>query len=280
MKKKKRSMRKKTENKEEKTEKKAVPKVTQEDSDDSSTEQEAQQASSSSDTESDSSDSEKSEKKDDSSSSDTDSPEQAPPVAKPAPAPRPPPPKEKNKKAVDFEDKLRTQLTKVDPQSRKDKLSKIRQMLEGRGLQVPGIPVDTMREMLAELERDFGFPTSQRQPAGNSAAPRTPPLEATPHIPKTPPDAVLKSALKKPNQLRRRNQRRIQYADNESVVVEVPIECFRGFGESLWFTMPGAIVCCDECQKAVPQMMGSLQGQPGLSQFAQNKFVCSDCMGL
>jgi len=47
----------------------------------------------------------------------------------------------------------------------------------------------------------------------------------------------------------------------------------------LWFRMPGAVVYCDSCEKGVPQSMGSLQGAPNQSQFAQNKFICSDCMG-
>merc|ERR1712032_1701995 len=60
----------------------------------------------------------------------------------------------------------------------------------------------------------------------------------------------------------------------------VSVESYRGYGEQLWFTMPGAVVCCDNCEQGVPQSMGTLHGAPTQSQFAQNMFLCSSCMGM
>jgi len=58
------------------------------------------------------------------------------------------------------------------------------------------------------------------------------------------------------------------------------IENYRYLGSQLWFIQPGSVVHCDECDRPVSQVQGSLQGAPGKSQFAQNKFVCSECLGL
>lgn len=87
-----------------------------------------------------------------------------------------------------------------------------------------------------------------------------------------------RGVLRAPYAARRPPSRRIMLPGDERS--EVTVTSYRGAGESLWYTMPGSLVSCDHCEKEVPQTMGSLQGAPSQSQFAQFKFLCSECMGL
>lgn len=90
-----------------------------------------------------------------------------------------------------------------------------------------------------------------------------------------------KSALRKSGMPRQR-MRNIRYIDTikqDGVLIrEINIASFR-FYDNLWYKQPGALVECDSCNAEVPQMMGSLQGAPYQSQFAQDRFVCAGCMG-
>merc|ERR1712232_106565 len=61
---------------------------------------------------------------------------------------------------------------------------------------------------------------------------------------------------------------------------QTKIDNYRYLGSQLWFIQPGSVVHCDECDRPVAQAQGTLQGAPDRSQFAQNKFVCSDCLAL
>jgi len=80
-----------------------------------------------------------------------------------------------------------------------------------------------------------------------------------------------------------KNPCRISYPQDDAGVdtgrSEIQVKSWRASGESLWFQQPGAIVMCDDCGNTGPQTNGSLQGSEGKSQFAQNKFVCFECIG-
>ncbi|CAE8709362.1 unnamed protein product, partial [Polarella glacialis] len=89
----------------------------------------------------------------------------------------------------------------------------------------------------------------------------------------------LKCAIRKgPRGVIMNFQRRIQYGPYGPQISQVKVATYKTSGDTLWFSMPGAYVFCDACLKAVPQSMGSLQGAPQRSQFAQDKFLCTDCM--
>jgi len=45
----------------------------------------------------------------------------------------------------------------------------------------------------------------------------------------------------------------------------------------LWYQQPGSQVTCDRCLRIWPQTMGMLAGSPGMSQFAQNQWWCTEC---
>ena len=62
------------------------------------------------------------------------------------------------------------------------------------------------------------------------------------------------------------------------VVDEHLVESHRILGEALWFSAPGAVVVCDGCDSGVHQQQGGLLGKPGKSQFAQDQFLCQQCM--
>ncbi|CAE8632954.1 unnamed protein product, partial [Polarella glacialis] len=73
-------------------------------------------------------------------------------------------------------------------------------------------------------------------------------------------------------------QRRIQYGPYGPQISQVKVATYKTSRDTLWFSRPGAYVCCDACLKAVPQSRGSLQGAPQRSRFAHDEFLCTDCM--
>lgn len=85
-----------------------------------------------------------------------------------------------------------------------------------------------------------------------------------------------KSVLRHPAD-RNKRKRSIQYAPDGDLKTEVTIPSYKSLGEGLWFQCPGSLVNCDHCNRLVPQAMGSLQGAPARSQFAQNLFLCQEC---
>jgi len=153
---------------------------------------------------------------------------------------------------------------------------------------VAGINQSDVKSLIESLQRDFGpraggKPVGRGKPGdGGSAAPSTPPEQRYGGEGGGPAHrlqvANLKSALKGKNDHRfPKGTPRITWPQTNSTHT-VPVECFRGLGETLWFHMPGAYVACDNCEKSVPQSMGALQGEPQRPQFAQCQFLCSDCM--
>mmetsp|Transcript_19130 Transcript_19130/g.55546 ORF Transcript_19130/g.55546 Transcript_19130/m.55546 type:complete len:734 (+) Transcript_19130:117-2318(+) len=211
------------------------------------------------------------------------------------------------RKAAEFESKLRDQLSKLmDPHAKYRKFQVVRDMLtqKANGAEiVPGLPPERVQGILDKLDKDLSsaaqavpvpaakpkppqgpppkwmLPGQKAQPQpqapGLAAAPMTPPMEDI-DLARLPPPT--RTVLRKPGGPRR--SRRITYTQGEMFAREVYVESYRSCGEQLWFHMPGAIVACDGCDKAVPQSMGSLQGAPAQSQFAQNRFICGECMGF
>mmetsp|Transcript_50486 Transcript_50486/g.161582 ORF Transcript_50486/g.161582 Transcript_50486/m.161582 type:complete len:532 (-) Transcript_50486:172-1767(-) len=207
--------------------------------------------------------------------------------AKAAP-PRPAAAQVTERMAAEFEAKLRAELSRyADPKARMKKFQQVRDMLMKKVSgqeQVAGLEPEKLQSILDRLDADFGAEQAAAQPPA-PAVPR-PPAGPPPKwllekeqaaSGRQPEPAPVRSSLRKPGAPRQRI-RRISYPENPVFITEVA--CYRGHGEQLWFTMPGAVVYCDSCEKGVPQSMGSLQGAPNQSQFAQNKFICSDCMGF
>jgi len=118
-----------------------------------------------------------------------------------------------------------------------------------------GPPVaEQKRPVLPETEGDFVNPCQGMQPK--------------------------KSALRKSGMPRQR-VRHIRYIDTiqqGELNRQITVDSYRYYN-CLWYKQPGAFVECDSCNIQVPQMMGSLQGAPEQSQFAQSRFLCAGCMG-
>ena len=91
------------------------------------------------------------------------------------------------------------------------------------------------------------------------------------------PDPPACSALRRPGGARN-SYRRISYVDTQ-LVLQYQVTSYRHVGERLWYYMPGTVVTCDNCDNGVSPTTGSMQGAPNQSQFAQNTFLCSSCMG-
>jgi len=240
----------------------------------------------------------------DSSSDDSSSesePTPAPKASRPAPVAVAPAPKAAtNETAKKFEERMRAQILKIaDPDARSNKIEQIwSQMLKKQNdLQaIAGMTLPMMKELFERLRAEF--PPSKaapRQPkapppahlmakgsSDGNALPATPDDDdpnpnVLPHRQKTKP----KPALAQPWNPKKNNVARISFSDaaGGKLIEEAAVESYKGAGETLWYTMPGAIVICDQCDKGVPQGMGTLQGAPNQSQFAQCKFLCSDCLG-
>merc|ERR1712070_178887 len=67
-------------------------------------------------------------------------------------------------------------------------------------------------------------------------------------------------------------------ADKSELVTQVLVTEYKTLKEKLWVTNPLANVQCEKCERRVPQQQGRLQGNPGSSQFMQEKFHCSNCV--
>merc|ERR1719476_838729 len=160
-----------------------------------------------------------------------------------------------------------------------------------------------VRELMDSLDRDF-------TPRGKASAkpPAGPPpkhvlsrakgqgsgadgAQAGAAAPSTPPDSMVNLPLRRSCIKRKTGSRftntahqgktpRITWPQGQTNTHYVAVESFRHFGEQLWYHMPGAMVFCDTCDKQVPQSMGALQGEPNRPQFAQNQFLCSDCLQM
>jgi len=84
-----------------------------------------------------------------------------------------------------------------------------------------------------------------------------------------------------PRVARSRSRRRLSYisdANGKVFTREIPVMSHRSLGTVLWFASPGAVVLCDGCDTLVHQGRGSLTGKFGHSQFAQDQYLCHDCM--
>eukprot|EP00930_Biecheleria_cincta_P068087 TRINITY_DN5518_c0_g1_i1.p1 TRINITY_DN5518_c0_g1~~TRINITY_DN5518_c0_g1_i1.p1 ORF type:complete len:586 (-),score=150.98 TRINITY_DN5518_c0_g1_i1:86-1843(-) len=187
----------------------------------------------------------------------------------------------------------------------KSLISKLKEDKEGKGKaarliqQMRKNPSKANRFTPVEVEqivgwccRHFGIPdvppdsaAPKTPPATNQ--PTTPPMEAgatnqvrrpvNDVMPHRMPFPNLKSVMRPPG--RGRNFKRFIHFNQRMERVETAIVTFKNAGDGLWHQQPGAMVQCDYCERSVPQAMGSLQGAPGQSQFAQCAFVCNDCAG-
>jgi len=209
--------------------------------------------------------------------------------------------------------KIESQLDKLTIPQRTSKLAQLRLMLTGekfeQTLKASGMDKQALTLFLEKLDRDHAklvakAPVTaaaatpkwlqeqkakerrQQEGAGGVPQPVTPTEEEQAQershregfTPMHKERNAMRTALKpkwkpRPQSL----ERRLSWHSTEKR--EVPIRSYRSCGDSLWYVMPGAVVSCDTCHKAVPQSMGSLQGAPGHSQFAQSMFLCTDCMG-
>lgn len=159
-----------------------------------------------------------------------------------------------------------------------------------------GMTLPMMKELFERLRAEFPPSKSAPRPpkapppahlmakgsSGGNALPATPDDdEANPNVLPHRQKKKPKPALAQPWKPRKSNGARISFSDagGGSLVEEAAVDSYKGAGETLWYTMPGAIVICDNCDKGVPQGMGTLQGAPNQSQFAQCRFLCSDCLG-
>jgi len=205
--------------------------------------------------------------------------------AQPRPEPKPeapvaasPPPKHlaAQKMKEDIKKKVREELTKDTT-----KFWKLRALMIQRVSTVEhwnSLTAEDVGEILDEVGSEFNI--SVRPPAESALE-----KKATTGQPETEVDAInpcrgvqpKKSALRQPGAPRQR-VRNISYLQDAEMIRQTVISSFR-FYDSLWYKQPGALVECDRCSVEVPQMMGSLQGAPGSSQFAQNHFFCAGCMG-
>ncbi|CAE8581035.1 unnamed protein product [Polarella glacialis] len=202
-----------------------------------------------------------------------------------------------------------TGLMKLPAEQAHAKAQKLRDTLFDRirkGEKIPQmISLQDAQQIISFCDREYGTgdKVKERQPAAppprhllgpGNVAPSTPD-----GAPQTPPGALaaagarrdeelpphrrgiqpLKCAIRKgPRGVIMNFQRRIQYGPYGPQISQVKVATYKTSGDTLWFSMPGAYVFCDACLKAVPQSMGSLQGAPQRSQFAQDKFLCTDCM--
>jgi len=200
---------------------------------------------------------------------------------------------ELKKKKEAFEKKLRKQLEDVkDPRTRQTKLLQVRQMLTEKAdhlSKAAGLTPEDIKTLMEMLDREFSIKAKPAQPKGppprnllsrragdgvpgGNAAPSTPPDSSRP------PEAG-KSALKRrthPGRFKAGRTPRISWP--QEIKSTSSVVSFRSMGEQLWFHMPGSYVSCDTCNKSVPQSCGALQGEPQRPQFAQDQFLCSECM--
>lgn len=211
-------------------------------------------------------------------------------------------------KALEFEKRIRSQLQahqdKNDIRGVHKSFINIQQRLQASKAnleQVAGLTEAKVEELLVTLKRDFKI--DENKPKEKPRAPKAPPPAhllkgkasgSAPAAPTTPPEnppgggdimphrtmqpgkSVLRPWYDGPRRKGERPHISIA-AGMQPGHVEQSIESFRQMGEELWYYMPGASVYCDNCDRQVPQSMGSLQGALGQSQFAQNRFVCSEC---
>lgn len=216
-------------------------------------------------------------------------------------------------KAQEFEARLRVELSKMNAEERLQRMQKVKEVLTNKAnsTRVTGMGPEKIHAMLSQLEKDFAITARPKPPSApppahllkqQQAAGAAPGGTAEDHRsladlaaesqPMTPeggePPATngadwwrrqrpKRSALRKPN-MPRNTRRRITYTD--WLVNRVEVSSFRQCGEQLWFIAPGSYVACDACEKEVSQAMGCLQGAPNHSQFAQNRFLCSECTGM
>eukprot|EP00927_Polykrikos_kofoidii_P047734 TRINITY_DN42006_c0_g1_i1.p1 TRINITY_DN42006_c0_g1~~TRINITY_DN42006_c0_g1_i1.p1 ORF type:complete len:645 (+),score=165.58 TRINITY_DN42006_c0_g1_i1:60-1994(+) len=241
--------------------------------------------------ESDSSDEEESSSSDSGTEKGKPAPQKsAAPKAAPPPAPPPPPvpkaPKELNQKAKDFQEKVRENFSKMtDAKQVKAKLIKMKEILATQNSAQFGMSPEQAKEFSVALEDEV-----KKRLEKDASAP--PPEQGT----KRKADAVQeslkplhrmdvepsKSALRCSWNMKKQTDRKIQYVDvavQRPLSVDIPVESFRSLGEALWFFMPGNTVICDHCSRGVSQAMGTLLGAPNKSQFAQDQFLCSECLG-
>mmetsp|Transcript_25916 Transcript_25916/g.80862 ORF Transcript_25916/g.80862 Transcript_25916/m.80862 type:complete len:567 (+) Transcript_25916:121-1821(+) len=199
-------------------------------------------------------------------------------------------------KAQEFEAKLRDQLLRLPTlEARKKKFMTVKEMLMKRTTGVDGVAPEKLQVLLAKVQNWLMQPMSGGPSAAGMPPPAGPPPPAfmaaaaaeagRASVPDAAPQQAgapfTRSALRRPGAPRQRS-RRISFCDGAGwqLASETPVLSYRGCGEQLWFQMPGAVVVCDSCEREVLQSMGSLQGAPSQSQFAQSKFLCADCSGM
>eukprot|EP00931_Biecheleriopsis_adriatica_P048080 TRINITY_DN2776_c0_g1_i1.p1 TRINITY_DN2776_c0_g1~~TRINITY_DN2776_c0_g1_i1.p1 ORF type:complete len:565 (+),score=157.64 TRINITY_DN2776_c0_g1_i1:89-1783(+) len=198
---------------------------------------------------------------------------------------------------------LITKLHALPPNEAPKKAAQVMEGLRTKiaaGKSVGGMNTEDLKQVQEYCRRTFGIapaqaakPQAAKQARQNAAQPSTPdmpdagqpttpPMDAP--IQRVPANALphrtmkaLPKVLRLPGSARNYN-RRLNYVDNTQIRTEVSILSYKASGEHLWYQSPGALVFCDDCDRQVPQAMGQLQGAPSRSQFAQNEFLCTECM--
>ncbi|CAJ1379577.1 unnamed protein product [Effrenium voratum] len=181
--------------------------------------------------------------------------------------------------------KLKTMVPKEAATKAEKLFGSIRQKMRKGGSAPGGMSHTDVKHLAAWCHRHLGVAASLTRPEAAAPMlaeqPQTPPDKDPPRQSDTQMPHLYaqpsKSVLRPPGAPRPRQPRRVQYPADRHLKLEVPIESFKTYGEGLWFQCPGAMVNCDTCDRVIPQGLGSLQGAPSRSQFAQHLFLCSDC---
>mmetsp|Transcript_105173 Transcript_105173/g.165989 ORF Transcript_105173/g.165989 Transcript_105173/m.165989 type:complete len:718 (+) Transcript_105173:92-2245(+) len=78
----------------------------------------------------------------------------------------------------------------------------------------------------------------------------------------------------------KKNKINVSFESEDKFVTQVSVTAFTSgpLKGKLWVANPLANVMCEKCERRVPQQQGRLQGNPGCSQFMQEKFHCHNCV--
>lgn len=150
-----------------------------------------------------------------------------------------------------------------------------------------GMTPKQVKELLADYKVDFSTAAAKEQPkpalisvSGTSGDMSKSTKQEGSDEPLHRTAQPQRSALRRPGVPldRERKRGRLSFAGEESFVNKVTVTSYLNSAADLWFTMPNAIVCCDQCQTPTPHSLGSMIGAWGRSRFAQGEFLCAECL--
>lgn len=201
--------------------------------------------------------------------------------------------KRRLRKSTEFKRKLLDKLSAVqgNTEAVQQELCKVKELMSSHSSDqfedMSGMTAEQVNEFLTGLETDFGIAAGNEQPkptitplSGNFSAMcestklerSDEPLHRTAH-PERP-------ALRRPGATPNREGKRgrLSFAGDGSFVNTVTVKSYMSSAEDLWFSMPNAMVYCDQCQKPTPHSLGSMIGAWGRPRFAQGEFLCAECL--